>query len=190
MLETIGNNVITSMNTSKRILDVVQRLDVKIDRLEKKVDAIDMRTRLIATLGAIDVSKYEVSDLYKDRIYLASKKVARFNIQQDNAACVGQGGYLLEIDDENERRFTWAFAQKIGNAPHFALGGNDIDREGRFVYYHSKKPVPSQVTWLPGRPNNAGGNEDCMAFWMSRGGLNDIVCSDNVKYLCEIPLRS
>ncbi|RUS88258.1 hypothetical protein EGW08_003960, partial [Elysia chlorotica] len=98
-------------------------------------------------------------------------------------------GYLLELDDDAERDFTLEFAKRIGGATLFAMGGNDIKLEGQWVYTHSKKLVPSSVTWLPGEPNNSGG-EDCMAFWIDMNGINDIRCYNNpAKYICEIPLR-
>ena len=67
-------------------------------------------------------------------------------------------------------------------------GGNDVEHEGKFVYFHSKKPVPNHVTWLSGQPS--GGNEDCMHFWISRKGLNDTRCGGKAKFVCEIPLRA
>ena len=157
--------------------------------LETKVYDIDVRTRLILAIQTtIDLNKYEISAIYKDRVYLGSKQVAPFNIQQDDAACVTQGGYLLEIDNNEENKFTWDFAQRLGNTDYVATGANDIDQEGKFVFYHSKKPLPSNVTWLPNQPDDAGGNEDCMVHWIPRGGLNDIPCNLRVKYMCEIPL--
>ncbi|GFR62258.1 C-type lectin 37Da [Elysia marginata] len=99
------------------------------------------------------------------------------------------GGYLLELEDNKERDITYSFAKSVGGNDRFGLGGNDVAEEGTWVYYNSAKPVPKAVTWLPGEPNDAGGNEDCMVFWMSKGGLNDIPCGyNNIKYICEIPL--
>ena len=178
-----------SLNVSLDIFRLVQSLDQRVGGLEAKIDAITLSSKVHSTLLAIDRSKFDVSDLYKDRLYLASKREAVFNLQNANNACQASGGYLVEIDDDEENHFAFGFAKKIGGSDHFALGGNDVKNEGKFVYFNSKKPVPAHVTWLRGRPNNAGGREDCMEIWLSQGGLNDIPCEAKVKFMCEVPLR-
>lgn len=176
-------------NTSHDALKEVSLLNAKFDQIEDKLNAINLRTRVHSTLLAIDLTKFDVSDIYKERVYLASKQEKNFNLPTANAACQAAGGYLLEIDDNEENKFAFDFAKRIGGSDHFALGGNDLEREGRFIYFNSKKPVPDHVTWMRDRPNNAGGKEHCMEIWLSQGGLNDIPCASKVKFICEIPLR-
>ncbi|GFR62245.1 lectin C-type domain protein [Elysia marginata] len=167
----------------------MQQVESQVDELDKKADSLYFHERLHATLLGIDKTKYDISPVYKDRIYVVSKMLARFIIKDANDACKTQGGYLLEIDDNEEREFTYNLSVKIGGAPHFAAGGNDIVNEKTWVQYNSGKPLPTDLEWVPGRPNNAGGNEDCLAFWMERRGLNDIPCNtNNIKYICEVPL--
>ncbi|KAK3734726.1 hypothetical protein RRG08_059908 [Elysia crispata] len=65
--------------------------------------------------------------------------------------------------------------------------GNYIDKEGTWVYYNSKKPVP-HLSWTGGQPDNDGGLEDCMKIRLDFGGLNDWYCNQSGKVVCEIPI--
>ncbi|RUS69163.1 hypothetical protein EGW08_023078 [Elysia chlorotica] len=178
-----------SLKTGSEIIQMVQSLDQRVEGIEEKLDAILFNSKVHSTLLAIDRTKFDISDLYNDTFYLASKEEAVFNLKNANSVCQASGGYLLEIDDDGENQFTFSFAKKIGGSDHFALGGNDVEQEGRFVYFNSKKPVPAHVTWMDARPNNAGGKEHCMEIWLSQGGLNDIPCDTKTKFVCEVPLR-
>lgn len=138
----------------------------------------------------IDENTYDVSDIYKDRVYLISKAAAVFNIEASNAACLTQGGYLVELNDNQETDFVQAFAERVGGTEHFGLGGNDRAEEGKFVYINSGKPVPEDLTWRNANEPNDLNGEDCMEIWVNHGGLNDISCNlRNVKYVCEVPIR-
>ncbi|RUS88257.1 hypothetical protein EGW08_003959 [Elysia chlorotica] len=188
LLETIDANVKTTLQTETQTLDKVQRLEPKINKVDDKVMEIDLRTRVIRTLQFIDVSKFAVSDRYQEKLYLISKDEVDFELEREDKACVAQGGYLLELDDEAEKSFTLDFAKKIGGSTQIAMGGNDVQTEGTWIYHHSKKPVPSSLQWINGEPNNYPPGEDCMAFKMSEDGLNDFACGKVARFICEVPL--
>ena len=134
----------------------------------------------------IDRSRFEVSDKYRNSEYLVSKTEANFNTAIN--LCRESGGYLVELDDKEEYQFVKDLVKRIGGSDHFWTGGNDIDREGTFVYYNSKKPVPSNF-WTRGMPDDNKGNEDCVEIRLSFGsGINDWVCTRSGKYVCELPL--
>lgn len=40
--------------------------------------------------------------------------------------------------------------------------------------------------WRTGEPNNAGGNEHCVAF--DKTGLNDVKCDIQLMFICKISL--
>ena len=134
----------------------------------------------------IDRSRFEVSHKYRNTVYLVSKTEANFNIASANNFCRESGGYLVELDDTDESRFVKDLVTRIGGANIFWTGGNDIDSEGTFVYYNSKKPVPPNL-WSGSEPNNFGGNEDCMEISVS-GAIYDNECTQSGKYVCELPL--
>ncbi|GFN98794.1 pulmonary surfactant-associated protein d [Plakobranchus ocellatus] len=99
-----------------------------------------------------------------------------------NKLCKAIGGYLVELDSREEQNFVTGF-MRAHDKYNAYTGGNDIRREGTFVYYNSKKPMPA-LKWRPGNPNNWNSNEDCVQIWWK--DLNDITCSRRDKYICEI----
>ena len=136
----------------------------------------------------VDKSRFEISGTYRNTLYLVSKTQAVFNIANANKFCRESGGYLVELDDKEEYQFVKDLVTRIGGANSFWTGGNDIDSEGTFVYYNSKKPVPPNL-WSSPQPDNAGGHEDCMEIRLNFGGaINDWMCTQSGKYVCELPL--
>ena len=188
-LHAISTQIDLGVKTSEGLVISVESLHGKVDGLEAKIDAISVSARVHSTILAAYVSNFDVSGLYKERLYLASKQEAEFSIASANNVCIGAGGYLVEIEDDEESKFLLAFATGIGGADIVMTGGNDIDHEGQFVYFNSKEPVPDHLTWLVGEPNNYEGNEDCMHFWISQQGLNDVSCTVDAKFICEIPIK-
>ncbi|GFO31295.1 perlucin c protein [Plakobranchus ocellatus] len=164
------------------------KLDGKIEALDSKLETFQSNVNRQLKMMTIDKGSFDVSDISKGRVYLASKAQAAFNIGAANQACKSSGGYLVELDDDEEYQFVYDFVTRTGGANNFFTGGNDIDREGQFVYFNSKKSVPSLTKWAPGQPNNHGGSEDCMEIRLSLKGLNDWICSATGKFVCEVEL--
>ncbi|GFN97586.1 Cd209 antigen [Plakobranchus ocellatus] len=136
-------------------------------------------------LASIDRVTYSVSSVYKDRVYIATRVDAPFNITAAGQECEDAGGYLVEIDDREEQDFVGAFGAQAGRI--VLTGENDIETEGSFVHYQSKKPMPD-LLWYRGNPDNYGPEpgEDCVNVY--KAGLNDINCNYRGKFMCEIPL--
>ncbi|KAK3767272.1 hypothetical protein RRG08_035262 [Elysia crispata] len=65
------------------------------------------------------------------------------------------------------------FAKALGGGLHFLTGGNHLDNEEVFTYFHSKKRIPS-LKWLSGQPDNGHGCDGCMTFESRLYGLNDL----------------
>ena len=181
---------VQATNTSTEVVEQVQGLSEKLLELEAKLKTFHLSTRVVSTLLTIDKTKYDASRVYKDRIYLASRQVKEFDIAADNRTSQVQGGYLVELDDNEELQFVMNFSKSVGGTDIFMTGGSDIEKESVFTYFHSKTPVPPELTWIPGQPDDYNGREDCMHIWLKHGGLNDTVCKlQVVKYICEIPLH-
>ena len=162
--------------------DKMEKLQEKMSSLEQN---INLKFRLLGT--SIDTGRFDVSSVYQGRVYLVSKKVRIFNITTANILCRKSGGYLVELDDAQEYQFVFNLVSTIRGANSFWTGGNDIKKEGTWVYYNSKKPVP-KLSWTRGQPDNFGGREDCMEFRLNFGGLNDWLCYRKGKFICEIPI--
>ena len=175
------------INTTGELSSQIQALAATVKEMDTKLDF--MRDTMLSEfrMMKIDRSRYDVSGVHNDRVYLASKSVETFNLANANSFCRAMGGYLVELDDAQEYRFVFDFVSSIRGTNNFWTGGNDADREGHFVYYNSKKPVPN-LTWVGGQPDNGSGTEDCMQINLHLGGLNDDQCYNKGKYVCEVPL--
>ena len=161
----------------------------QIETLNSKIDAIYRSSRVQSVLLYADQIKFDISDVYKDTVYLASKHEEPFNIKRANNACVAARGYLVELVDDEEYNFVFDFVKRVGGSKSFMTGGNDMAHEGKFFYFNSGKPVPASLTWASGNPDNANNAEDCMEFLIGRG-LNDRPCQSRSKFVCEVPLPS
>ncbi|KAH9500442.1 hypothetical protein Btru_071898 [Bulinus truncatus] len=116
--------------------------------------------------------------------------VAVKNVSQAIDFCELMGGYLAEIEDSDEYQIvTGEFSRSTADV--MLLGGTDAEKEGTWLYQHSRVPVKF-FHWLHGQPDNAGNNEACIEvrkiFHLK---MNDVVCSNSQhgdsNFLCEIP---
>ncbi|GFO35136.1 lectin-galc1 [Plakobranchus ocellatus] len=130
----------------------------------------------------------DVSDIRDDRVYTISSSLTRFNIGRANEACKSLGGYLVEFNDDKEFKFVYDFVNLRGKTNTYFTGGNDIAKEGTFVYFSSGKLVPRLNGWAKKQPDNYGNNEDCMEIKLSLKGLNDSPCDDYGKFICEVKI--
>ena len=159
----------------------VQALSKNLLNLQDKIEHVHF-------LSTIDRAQFDVSGEYEGRIYLINRQTMQSNIGKKNKVCTAKGGYLVEFYNQKEFDFVYKFAKAIGGGEHFMSGGNDLDNEGVFTYFHSKKPVP-YLKWLSGQPDDYRGKEDCMSFRLDPYGLNDLECHDkSVRLICEIPI--
>ncbi|GFO31301.1 C-type lectin-related protein 1 [Plakobranchus ocellatus] len=154
---------------------------------DSKLKFFQSNLNLQLKMVTINDGGFDVSDISKGRVYLASKAHMAFNIGAANQTCKSSGGYLVELDDREEFQFVSDFATLIGGTVHFWTGCNDIEREGHFVYFNSKKPVPFWA-WASNQPDNGGAGEDCVEIRLNFDGLNDLPCDTVGNIVCEVEL--
>ncbi|KAH9498759.1 hypothetical protein Btru_005062 [Bulinus truncatus] len=98
------------------------------------------------------------------------------------------GGYLVEVNDADEYKAMINYVKR-NNAPGALISGTDVQKEGRWLYHRSQKPV-EYLNWNKGEPNNMGGREHCIVVWVDNGELmNDTVCLGNpyrFPFICEV----
>ena len=166
-----------------------QRLDLskKILELKAKMETELISTRtVVSVLSTIDKSKYAVSRVFRERVYLVHRKLVHFKLKSRNNECEKEGGYLLELDDDDEFQFVFNFTRFFGKIS-LMTGGNDLEDEGVFTYVHSKKRVP-QLEWVLNQKSANNGWRDCMAFESASQSLKYLSCAaKNVTYVCEVP---
>ncbi|GFR65754.1 lectin C-type domain containing protein [Elysia marginata] len=188
-------------NSTEQVRDRIQDVDTDIAALQQKVNALgematgqnssiaDLQERLSSFTQLYKftylMSNFDVSDVFRGRRYYVSKVVAPFNIQAADSLCSMLDGYLVEINSMDEFNFVHKFVKHVGGSGHFFTGGNDIEEEGVWRFWHSKKLVNFFNWKVSSQPDNAGGIEDCIEIRLSHKGFNDWVCNSKAKFVCE-----
>lgn len=98
--------------------------------------------------------------------------------------CKKLGGHLATITSAGEYKFI------VDKFPHDAwLGGTDRAKEGEWVWITGE---PMKFTaWSRGQPDNAGGAENYLHYWVAEKGWNDTVAtggnvaSARIGFVCE-----
>ena len=104
-----------------------------------------------------------------------------------SAYCTSKNSYLLEITTDTEREFA---AELVRDYRYydFYIGATDRDTSGRFIYYHSKLPIPENY-WREGEPDNFGGSQHCVRMNSYPGSgvveLFDYNCTYRRWFVCE-----
>jgi hypothetical protein len=103
---------------------------------------------------------------------------------QGEALCGGRGGRLVTLGSAEENAFVRTLNE---SAVDTWVGLSDRAQEGRFVWA-SNAPV-HYINWAPGQPDDARGDEDCVALWDNAGRpvWNDVSCDLARTVTCELP---
>ncbi|XP_061187090.1 C-type lectin-like [Saccostrea echinata] len=105
--------------------------------------------------------------------------------------CNSENSWLLDLsDDQISSQLMTKFNDH--RDPYFAYFwfwiGLTIQSDGRFIWRHSQQPLNGSVYWLPGQPDNATGNQNCV-YMRNHGGKflwDDIDCmTDFIEFICQ-----
>ena len=104
------------------------------------------------------------------------------------ATCRAKGSYLVEITTDSELEFVRGERKQL-HYPKWAewakwIGATDEEHEGRFVFQHSKRPLPNTF-WHEGEPNNVKGIEHCVVLFAGYEKFYDVPCTYKFKSVCE-----
>ena len=99
-------------------------------------------------------------------------------------ACDKEGYYLVTVNDEHENSYLAEQVEaSVGGSWWIGTTDSGPGNEGDWSWIGE---ATSYTNWLPGEPNNSGGNEDCgeIAEWANYQ-WNDSICSADQRYICE-----
>ena len=106
--------------------------------------------------------------------------------------CQQKGGYLVEIDSEEEQE---AILKRIGITGlerdlGVWIGLTDIFHDGTWVWDHLGRPLDFSRNWAEGEPDNRNGLEHCAALNLNVGGSwSDVGCdsvmTEQYSSICE-----
>jgi len=119
-----------------------------------------------------------------NQCYLMSPN--KMNWFQAQEFCWGQNGFLAEVKTRDQQSSLYFLPSEL----NFWIGLNDIENEGKFVWAEGHEEM-NFSNWIPGQPNNSGGEEDCvhMAGSLDYGKWNDAPCT-NVDGWGMLPLHA
>lgn len=191
-------NTTTQLATTMTQLNATQvKLNATATQLDKtRSDLENMKTLRNNSKMAVTVA----STSFQGHEYILTRP-AVVNVHMMELQCQVLGGYLVEVDDQQEYDVIVKLIKEnkitLPGETHpsggwVLLGATDWDSEGNWTYVHSGKPV-TFFSWTPGNPSNSGNSEDCMALHLNDPvyGINDYPCIINTEIdlsVCEIPL--
>ena len=104
--------------------------------------------------------------------------------------CKNDGGYLVEIDSQEEQDALTEFHKKSKLRTYVWLGGTDENSEGKWVGKYSGKEIMNFDGWYSSQPGG-GFKENCVWIRHNYGVFNwmDYDCNYKGDYaaLCEFP---
>ena len=145
-------------------------------------DLVDWRT---ATWGArglkeVQVEREEVCRERTDSGLKVSDNKRNFDDSLHFASLLGGEIAVASSNTTMQKMINLLANQSEACGKRFFTGYSDRQEEGRIVNINTGEEITWNV-WIPGEPNNWGGNEDCTD---NRGSnLNDVVCD---KEYCPI----
>jgi len=167
------------------VLQRLKELEVKLD--ERNGCCSKMHQRVQHANAALFEA---TSDIFNGKRY-AMSTLTLTNIAASSFKCRLSGGYLAEIDNEEEFNFVKKFIdQHDAKSKYVALGGTDEHHEGNWTSLESGQPL-NFTKWYLTNPDG-GKNENCIYLAKQFTSMFDWVCDypSEQKFLCEIPAVS
>ena len=205
MLENLSvkQNSLESENQElkQELTDMQENFNVKQNSLrsenqELKQKLIDMQENLAHVGASVGLSTCEKGWIrFHGSCYLFVDQIQTW--ADAVATCRAKGSYLVEVTTDSELEFVrgerkqfqylkWAEWAKWEEWAKW-IGATDEEHEGRFVFHHSKRPVPNTF-WHEGEPNNVKGIEHCVVLFAGYETFYDVPCTYKFKYVCERPV--
>ncbi|CAL1527814.1 unnamed protein product [Lymnaea stagnalis] len=136
-------------------------------------------------------SFYHISDAHNGSRYYLSPASSIIVMKEAERQCELLGGYLTEVESEDEYLFIKNFVKTFQGYDDIYLGGNDENSENTWVNTYSKTPV-KYIKWGQHQPDQ-GRSSNCLSLWKYNDWtMADVKCYQGVAemkvgYLCEVP---
>ncbi|CAL1546031.1 unnamed protein product [Lymnaea stagnalis] len=190
-ISVMSTSLVTSeMPDTKQLVQVVRNLMINMDyALENTCISGCWQGRLEQMKRA----RFEISSLYNGHRYLLSKIANLASVAVAQESCEFYGGYLAEIDDEDELLFVQNFIKSPKTIDYrlVLVGGTDEGHEHQWVFDRTGRNV-TFTKWIPGYPLIQPAY-NCLYLhgdyaWI----MVDYLCFEtartfNSRYMCELP---
>ncbi|XP_012942296.1 uncharacterized protein LOC101849399 [Aplysia californica] len=187
--EELGNSDIVTLFRSLRD---------DVSELTEAVNAEVCSPGQAVQISLLTSSLFIASDVHAGhRYYMSTVSSASFlNVE---ASCLAMGGYLAEVDTQEELVFLQTFLHpRISRRQLVLISATDEESEGVWVHRQSGTTA-SIFDWFPSAPNDSQGTKNCLSFlWYFNEAtgvkMKDVSCSYvegatvwQHSYLCEVP---
>ncbi|KAI8491860.1 hypothetical protein Bbelb_302330 [Branchiostoma belcheri] len=122
--------------------------------------------------------------IWRGTCYKAFNTVKTFS--DAAAACRADGGTLAMPRDADTNAFLISLYKSVEDCP-FWFGLHDQREEGRFEWVDGSALGPYN-SWGQGRPDNDGGNQDCVVYSglkFEKDKWNDEECHKTFRFICQ-----
>ncbi|KAM3963156.1 C-type lectin 10 [Aphomia sociella] len=112
------------------------------------------------------------------------------NWQDARRLCKLEGASLFYPSDEKEAKAVINIWKDSQPQEYVLIGISSTLAKGVFITIDGLPISDVYNKWSKGEPNNANGNEDCIAFKREDGTFNDVNCANKYAFICKKTLAS
>ncbi|KAK0054413.1 collectin-11 [Biomphalaria pfeifferi] len=184
------------------LVDTLQKLTQNMEILQSRMNSTEDHVRILDNFNKLKFSEqnnltnalFVVSPTFQGKRYMLIKNQLYITANLAEVLCGVFGGYLVEIDSDEEYRFIRDHLLSLHMFYCVLTGGTDEKREGVWINRYSKTPA-KYMNWGRGEPNG-GNNENCQSYgyYVDSWYMNDIPCSlladCAVGFICEVDIKN
>ncbi|KAH3858346.1 C-type lectin domain family 4 member F-like isoform X2 [Dreissena polymorpha] len=174
-----------------RRLEGVKRETSALPDFEAMINKLEADFNKPSRFQALSASSSSVR-LHDTSIYVLGKK--RTDYHSASKVCSDVGGYLVEINSEEENAIIMEMSDKSSVSGCY-LGGSDRVTEGNWKWEHSGDSIPMRnqgkfQKWAENQPNTGThvSDEHCLVMHTDSGEWHDYNCRGEWAYVCEVGL--
>lgn len=180
---TKDQSLVNEANTAT----LIERLAEVVKGQKKLQETVDKTADKVGNLYSTVLAKLTMEDKWREyagSYYYFGNGIVHWSEAANT--CESLGAYLAEVDSREENDFLVTLVESPLNTNNIHvmwLGGTDIDKEGDWVWTHSKRKV-TYTNWGRGEPNGKR-RENCLHTYRGNGEWNDIGCGHKCGFICE-----
>ncbi|KAI8778091.1 C-type lectin domain family 3 member A isoform X2 [Biomphalaria glabrata] len=177
------------LNLSQHMTSMTQQMTSMTQQMTSITHRIQIVQENLA--NSLEMLFYK-SPVFEGRRYYLAKQLASFSSTSAQATCHLYGGYLAEINKENEFHFVRAFLNNYKQFICVSISGSDEDIEGHWVNLRNNTLL-SYLQWNANEPDG-GRDQNCLSIcrdynWLMGSTFCFFVYDfkNQKSYICEIP---
>ncbi|KAK6963505.1 nucleolar pre-ribosomal-associated protein 1 [Biomphalaria glabrata] len=187
---------------NEQLVHTLQKLTQNMENLQSRMNSTEDHVRILDNFNKLKSSEqnnltnalFVVTPSFQGKRYLLIKNQLYITANLAEVLCGVFGGYLVEIDSNEEYRFIRDHLLSLHMFYCVLTGATDEKQEGVWINRYSKTPA-KYLNWGPGEPNGRG-KTNCQSYgyYVDSWYMNDIPCSlladCPVGFICEVDIKN